>query len=346
MYTLTNGIMRISTALKSRSFAIGLLSLSLAVTVFQLSTMTNAVYIRDGEDIILKFTLKDEPQEILDEHDITTMAFDVVDFSGFSGKVGEINITRAFPVSITADGKTQQVMVTGGTVGDAVDSIGLSIGRDDIVNFMPEKPIEENDSIVIQRVESFTRVEEISIPYETHSKKTSLLKTGRTKMLNPGKEGKKVLTYGYTVTDGVKSEETLISEEIISKPVTEEILVGAKVAISPLDFGAVDANGVPVNYKKVLTNQIATGYSAGKGAWGASGMDLFAGYVAVDPSEIPYGTKMYIATPNNDFIYGYCVAADTGTGLVAGIIDVDLFYESYLESCLNSRRMVNIYILE
>ena len=74
-------------------------------------------------------------------------------------------------------------------------------------------------------------------------------------------------------------------------------------------------------------------------------MRLFYGYVATDPSKIPYGTKMYIASPDGSFVYGYAIAADTGTGLLQGIIDVDLFYETYLESCLNSRRNVDIYIL-
>lgn len=346
MYSPMNQVMRILAFFKSRSFAIGLLSISLALTVYQLSTMTNAVYIRDGEDIILKFTIKDEAEEILQENDIATMAFDVVDFSGFSGKVAEINITRAFPITITADGITQEVMVTGGSVGDALDQVDLAINHEDMINLLPEKPIEESDHIIIQRVESTSRTEEITIPFETKSKHSSLLPKGRTKLLQAGKAGKKVLTYAYTVVDGVATDEQLISEEIVSKPITEEILVGAPTPVSSLDFGDLDANGAPTQYQKVLTNQVATGYSAGPRAWGASGMDLSAGYVAVNPNVIPYGTKMYITSPDNSFVYGYCIAADTGTGLMAGIIDVDLFYDTYLESCLSSRRNVNIYILE
>ena len=54
----------------------------------------------------------------------------------------------------------------------------------------------------------------------------------------------------------------------------------------------------------------------------------------------------YIRTPGGGFIYGYAVANDTGTGLVEGIIDVDLFYDTYEQSVLNSVRWVDIYILE
>ena len=37
---------------------------------------------------------------------------------------------------------------------------------------------------------------------------------------------------------------------------------------------------------------------------------------------------------------------DTGIGPMQNIIDIDLYYESYLESALNGRRIVDIYVLE
>ena len=41
----------------------------------------------------------------------------------------------------------------------------------------------------------------------------------------------------------------------------------------------------------------------------------------------------------------YCTVS-IGSGLVDGLIDVDLFYDTYEESKLNSVRWVDIYILE
>lgn len=95
----------------------------------------------------------------------------------------------------------------------------------------------------------------------------------------------------------------------------------------------------------VLTNQVSTGYNLGSKAMGASGQGLSAGYVAVHPGEIPYGTKLYITSADNSFVYGFAIAADTGLGLLGNQIDVDLYYDTYLESCLHGKRNVNIYIL-
>ncbi|MBP0980650.1 MAG: 3D domain-containing protein, partial [Oscillospiraceae bacterium] len=136
------------------------------------------------------------------------------------------------------------------------------------------------------------------------------------------------------------------SSVVTKEPVTQLVLRGSSDPVSDLDFGVpLDENGVPVTYKKVLTNQICTGYSSWRGAKGASRMVLHDGYVAVRADEIPYGTKMYITSPDNKFVYGFAIAADTGVGLMQNVIDFDLFYETYVESCLNGRKYLNVYIL-
>ena len=77
-----------------------------------------------------------------------------------------------------------------------------------------------------------------------------------------------------------------------------------------------------------------------------SAQEILESLKAVRPEEIPYGSKLYIRSSSGSFIYGYAVANDTGSGLVDGLIDVDLFYDTYEESKLNSVRWVDIYILE
>ena len=151
--------------LKSRTFAVGLLFASMACFVFMISQRTNAVYIRDGEDVALRFTINEEPEDILSEYGIMTMAYDSVDFSGFSGGVGEISITRAFPVLLTVDDTTNKLMRTDGSVGALLTECGITLGEYDTINFPLSHPLEENDHIVIQRVEYVTRTEEEIIPF-------------------------------------------------------------------------------------------------------------------------------------------------------------------------------------
>lgn len=334
-------------ALSGRSLWACLLALSLAGTILTISQKTRVVYIQDGGLTTMHYTLKQEPEQILDDNGIATMAFDVVDFSGFEDKMGVISIKRAFPVTIKADGMVRSLMTTEMTVGELLKQEQIPLDQFDTINIDPVLHLIPGDTVVIERVEMTRTVVDTAIPYGTVYKDNALLKEGKTKLLSGGRDGLRRATYLDRVVDGAVVSRELIGEEILREPVDELVLRGANKPVSDLDFGVpLDGNGVPVRYKQVLTNQICTGYSAGKGAYGASMMNLYDGYVAVRADEIPYGTKMYITSPDNSFVYGFAIAADTGIGLMNDVIDIDLFYETYTESCLNGRKYLNVYILE
>jgi len=336
----------VSSVLHGRALWCCLLALSLSAIMVAVNQQIKLVYVRDGAIVTMKHTVKDEPAEILDELGFKTMAYDVVDFSGFSGKIGVINIDRAFPVKLRVDGKTISEMTTDKTVGDLLKENNITLGEYDEISLPLGAYLAPNDEIVIKRIEVNTIVEHHAIPFETEYKENSLLRNGRTRTLVYGKDGECAVTYVDRVVDGVLQKRQQISSVVTKKPVTQLVLKGTNAPVSKLKFDVpLDANGVPVSYKKLLTNQVCTGYSSWKGAKGASRMVLEAGYVAVRADEIPYGTKMYITSPDNKFVYGYAIAADTGVGLMQNVIDIDLFYDTYIESCLNGRKYLNVYIL-
>ncbi len=346
MDTITKKALGLFKLMQTRIFAVGLLSLSMALTVYGLTEMTHVVYISDGEDRILTYTTKEQPEEILKERGIVTLAYDKVDFSGFVENEAEINIHRAFEVFLNTRGETYSLMVTGGTVEDLLTQMNITPDQDDMVSHPMGMYLAPGDEITYKKIVCDQIVEEEVLPYETVVQETSLIPVGRTRLLQAGSNGLKTRTYDRVEIDGEVTQNDLIDETIVKAPVTQITLKGTGAAISPLDFGSLDANGKPVSYKAVLTNQVATGYNAGRGAWGASGNRLSYGHVAVNPAVIPYNSKLYITSSDGSFVYGYAIASDTGTGLLAGVIDVDLYYETYLESCLNGRRTVDIYIIE
>lgn len=332
--------------LKSRSFAISVMAVLLSLSAYAVNATTYTVYIRADQQTEVKKTSKQDLDAILEECGISVSPHDKVDFSGFDGNVAEINITRAFPVVIRADNTTHQVMMTEGTVADALEKAGVSIDEDDLISQPLYKFLNGYERILINRIEYRTMTYEEEIPYEVEVRETPLLSNGRTRLLQEGQNGKKILTYGETTRDGVVEEAQLLGENIVQRPTTQIHLVGADVPVSSYDFGYTIVDNAPTEYLSVITNAKATGYSAGGNARGASGNRLFAGHVAVNPNIIPYGSKLYITSADGSFVYGYAIASDTGSGLMEGIIDVDLFYETYLESRLNGLRTVNIYVLE
>lgn len=346
MQKLRKEILSFVKQIRSRGFALGVFAIMFATIVVAITTQTKAVFIRDEEQTMVKYTLGNNIDNILEDNGITTLANDIVEFSGFIGNYGEVSISRAFPVYITHDGRTQKIMTTDITVDELFKKLDISYDSNDIINIPANNSLAEDDRVVLQRVEYNTETVEEEIPFEVESRTTSLLRNGATRTIRSGKTGVKALTYVQKTVDGVVHQTELVKETVVVEPVDKEIIVGGPAPVSQLDFGyGMDGNGRPVNYKRVITNAVATGYNAGPRAYGASGMDLSAGYVAVNPKVIPYGTKMYITSADGKFVYGYAIAADTGIGLMQGVIDVDLYYDTYLESCLNGRRSVNIYIL-
>lgn len=79
-------------------------------------------------------------------------------------------------------------------------------------------------------------------------------------------------------------------------------------------------------------------YDPGCGPYTASGTPVRHGVIAVDPSFIPLGTRVYIPG------YGEAIAEDTG-GAIKGRI-IDLAFDTYEEVIAFGRQELDIYILE
>jgi len=85
----------------------------------------------------------------------------------------------------------------------------------------------------------------------------------------------------------------------------------------------------------------ATGYSAfdpGNGSRTASGTSVRHGEIAVDPTFIPLGSRVYIPG------YGEAIAEDIGWGIKGNAIDVA--FDTHEEALAFGRQDIEIYILE
>ena len=77
----------------------------------------------------------------------------------------------------------------------------------------------------------------------------------------------------------------------------------------------------------------------------STGKAVDQGYVAVNPSIIPYGSKLWIVADDGE-VYGYAIAADTGGSVGRNDILVDLFMWSYDECIQWGAKNVTIYVIE
>ncbi|MDR2655140.1 MAG: G5 domain-containing protein [Oscillospiraceae bacterium] len=350
MVRLKLGLFATKKFFRSRNFALCILFSTFAVVIFMLTTKSNTLCIVDSGDITYVYTTEGDENVILNKKGVEIGAHDKVSYNGTlsEGNYAEVRIERAFPVTVSADGKTQELYFINGTVGDALKKADKNLGSRDMINYGLDKPLEANDHIVVNRVNVKNDVISEPIPFQTEIRNDSRVLANQVTLLTKGIEGTLEKTIFGRYVDGKLDEYTLIKEEVVSEPVTEIHLKGSFPTASPFlpfDGVEIDETGRPTNYVNVLSNQVATAYSARVGAKTASGRYAIVGHVAVNPAVIPYGTKLYIETSSGNYAYGYAIAADTGIALLDGRVDVDLFYGSYAESVWWGKRSVDIYIL-
>ncbi len=188
------------------------------------------------------------------------------------------------------------------------------------------------------------------------------LDRGKTKVTK-GKNGKMETVYVTKIVNGVEVETKVYSETVTVEPIDQVETIGTYYELKnpsavmtsddvdciseivPETPVELDAKGHPVNYSKILTGK-GTAYCKGKIC--ATGVKAKPGYIAVDPREIPYGTKLYIVSADGKYVYGYCIAADTG-GFAKNPnsnIICDLRMNEY-DACIKfGRRDIIVYVLK
>lgn len=323
---------------------------ALGGTLMALYFALNIIFVTDsyGNRKML-VTPTTDPVELMNLSGIVADEHDNYYYTAYNGNVANLNIQRAFPVTVQADGKTNVIYMTSGTVEDAVAQTTVVLGEHDYTEPSLNTEVADGTQIVVHRVEYRDTVTQSEIPFETDYHYTSLLHRyrNRTYVMQEGVNGIEETTYRERLVDGVVQSSQIVSVETTLAPVNQVVLAyGAGAPVSSIESvpGVEIVNNVPTSYRSVITNARCSAYSASRGR-GASGLGLYAGTVAVNPNVIPYGSVLYITSADGSFVYGFAIATDTGGALMDGTVDVDLFYDSYLESVLNGVKYLNVYVI-
>lgn len=103
-------------------------------------------------------------------------------------------------------------------------------------------------------------------------------------------------------------------------------------------------DGQILTYSKKL-DVIGTAYSCnGKVGYTYSGTVARVGAIAVDPTVIPLGTRMYIYSNDGEYIYGVATAEDTGSSIKGN--KIDLYFDTFDECWIFGIRDCTVYILD
>ena len=339
----------VDSILRSRALWVLVMGMTVCGTLLYRIEQTHYVTVYDfeGEGLIHFETASTELEPLLAEAEIELGPYDEVKFSG-AGKRMEIEVDRAYPVYVEADGVTRRVYVTDATVAEALDLCGVDVGTYDELSLPLNRPMLAGEKVDVTRIaydDSFYTEE---INHDVDYIKTSLLRTGAKRVRSQGSDGEKMIFVRDRYVDGNLVASFTQNELVTVEPVNTVALLGeAGYPISPYEpFPGVttDENGRPTNAIEVRTGMRTVSYYTGKVC--ACGLPAQVGHIGVNPKVFPYGTHLYIESADGSFVYGYCIAADCGPGTVNNVIDFDLFLNTYYEcSLLGRRNDIVVYIL-
>lgn len=255
------------------------------------------------------------------------------------GADNKIDIQKAFQLTLVDGLEKRQVWSTSTTVANFLKQQGIQLNEFDRVENNLEQIIAPGDKITVVRVEKVTDVVEESIDFAVETKSDSSLLKGKEKVVTKGEEGKVSRTYELTKENGKVVDKVLQSEEVIQEPTTKVVAVGTKVVTASVSR----SNSSSSNSKEFYVT--ATAYTAdcdGCSGISATGLNLKANpdmkVIAVDPSVIPLGTKVWVEG------YGNAIAADKGSAIKGKKIDV--FVNSEQKANKWGRKKVRIKILD
>lgn len=138
----------------------------------------------------------------------------------------EIVIKRAFAVNITKGDEKKSIRMLAGTVQQALDAAGITLGEHDEVYPVADTMISSGGEITIVEVEQKTITEDEVLFYKEVTKNDATLAKGKTKVSQAGENGLERHTIEVVYKNGVEVSRKTVKSEVVRKPVDQVTRIG------------------------------------------------------------------------------------------------------------------------
>ena len=340
---------------KKKSYLIRWIAIALSVTgLIALLVLTafaqNTYVITDGDQVTVYTGFTADPAKVLDEVGVQLAAQDFYTTEAVDG-VSEITVQRAMPVIIDNCGQRIQVTSYGETLETLLNRMGIATGSGHQVSLpldtMTYAGMEVTVSSIVETTETYT----VEIPFETTYCDDPTLPAGEEKILVEGEVGQLQCQAEVVYRNADEQRRTILQETVIKQPVNQLVAVGTGENVGGEAQTVFGDGFIVLPTGEVLTythtdQYLATAYTktdAGCDDYTSTGSLVHVGVVAVDPSVIPYGTRMFIVTNDGEYIYGLATAEDCG-----GDINnkrLDLYMDTTAECFQFGVRKCTVYFL-
>lgn len=155
----------------------------------------------------------------------------------------QLSVSTPKTVTISADGRTLNVVSTAPTIADLLSEQGITLRSADRLSALPAMPVTAGLVVAVTRIDRKTVTAVESIPFGTTQKKSSTMYVGQRKVLSGGVKGRRSATYTLVLVNGKVTGRTLVSATVLKTPVNQVVSVGAKAKppVSSTVGGSVDS---------------------------------------------------------------------------------------------------------
>ena len=305
----------------------------LIVPVLLITTVTMTAYaqsgyvIYDGDDRHIVFSDATEAADVLAEAGVELNRADIIEMNE-EGMRPEITVRRIQMIRINNGGNYIVTSSYGETVGELLERSNMALNEGDAIDVALETMTYDGMELNIDRWTTTTEFVYEEIPFETEYVQTNKMLVGDEKVVSEGLNGELKHIAKVTCFNGKEVSREIISTQEIVAPVNQVIEQGTfeaeKGKLTIKDGVIVTADGEIYTYKRTMQAK-ATAYThtdAGCDMITATGTTVHWGTVAVDPRQIPYGTKMFIVSNDGKYVYGLSAAEDCGGSIKGNRIDL------------------------
>jgi len=320
----------------------------LVPTVFAQTTYV----ITDGDQVKVYTTFTSNPASVLDQAGFQLDEDDTYTTQPGDG-VSEITVQRSQLITVNNCGEQIQVSSYGETLEMLLNRLGIPSYGEYSVSLPLDTETYDGMEVTISCTVEMEQTYTVDIPYESIECYDPSLPEGQRQVLVEGVIGQVRKTADVVYVDAQETSHTVINETVIQQPVNEIIMVGTGTEETANSKAPAIGDGVIVTAEgEVLTysrkeQYTATAYThtdAGCNMTTATGTTVRTGTVAVDPTMIPYGTRMFIVTNDGSYVYGIGTAEDCG-GAIKGN-RLDLYFSSEDECWQFGVKGCTVYFLD
>ena len=253
-------------------------------------------------------------------------------------------------VTLVVKGEERVVSTFKPNVKELLDEQNIKYDGNDIINFSLDSKLTDKSKIEVIDVKEETIKENKEVPFEVNIVEDKDLAKGESEISTEGKTGKNELVYKVTYHNDKKIEKKFIEEVALAKPIDKVVRKGTKVEVKEeVKVASSRGENIRTNLRSndnksesrsTASNNNSNNNSNSDGkrmqvvATAYTGHSITStgttpkwGTIAVDPSVIPYGTKVYIPQFGMSFI-----AEDCGGAIKGNRIDIFMNSESQAQS--------------